>query len=285
MKLVKLGILIVLVLVVVGGLIFGRDMFSYVHSGFRATQTAVKSNVPIEFELQRAQNLLEEIVPEMEKNIRMIAQEEVELAALKSDLASSEENFEMERQRIATLRNCLDIQKASYTFAGRDYSREELKQDLAWRFDRLKEAQIVLASKQEMLRTRENSLVAARDMLNRTRAQKQLLASKIEALEAKHRLQKASSIGTGIEIDDSKIAQTERLLSDIKKRLDVTDRMMAYESHFTQEIPVDGINEADLLNNIDSYLDGTPEPMIKDSIFDSGSVQNSDNASSAYALN
>ncbi|MBN1125304.1 MAG: hypothetical protein JXA82_09875 [Sedimentisphaerales bacterium] len=250
----KRGVIITAAVAVVGGLVFGTEAISYVKSCANWTRSTVKDSVPIEFELKRAQQLLDEIMPEIHQNIRLIAQEEVEIAALKSDLERSEESFTEEELRIKALRNCLNTQKATYTFAGRDYNREELKQDLAWRFERFKEAQIVLVSKKQMLSTRENALAASMQMLDRARTQKRILASKIEALQAKHRLLKASTIGSGVQFDNSKIAQTEKLIGEIKKRLDVAEKVLAYESHFVQSVPVDAVQETELLQEIDQHF-------------------------------
>ena len=81
-RLVKLGVIGALGLGLAGGLLFGRDAVSYVRSTAKSLRTAVKDSVPIEFELKRASDLLDDIIPEMHANIRLIAQEEVEVAAL-----------------------------------------------------------------------------------------------------------------------------------------------------------------------------------------------------------
>ncbi len=51
-------------LFIAGCLVFGKDVVSYVRSSAKSVQSAVKDAVPIEFELRRARDLLEEILPE-----------------------------------------------------------------------------------------------------------------------------------------------------------------------------------------------------------------------------
>ena len=63
-KWIKRGIIGLVLFVVVGGVLFGKDLSSYVRSTAKMTQDKVKDAVPIEFELCRAQDLLEEILPE-----------------------------------------------------------------------------------------------------------------------------------------------------------------------------------------------------------------------------
>ena len=88
---VKWGVMGTVGLGLLGGMLFGKDMISYVKSSAKGVRTVVKDSVPIEFELRRARDLLEEIIPEMQANIRLIAEEEVEVAALKGEIAKNQE--------------------------------------------------------------------------------------------------------------------------------------------------------------------------------------------------
>ena len=127
MKWLKRSVFVAGGVFLLGGLLFGKDVVSYVSSSAKSVQTAVKDAVPIEFELRRARDLLEEIIPEMHANIRLIAQEEVEVAALKVDIAKSEEAVEQEKVRISKLRGALDVQQAQYHFGGKEYPRSYFK--------------------------------------------------------------------------------------------------------------------------------------------------------------
>ncbi|MHC4424901.1 MAG: signal peptide-containing protein [Planctomycetota bacterium] len=254
MKWLKRSVVVVAGVSLVGGLLFGKDMVSYVRSSAKSVQIAVKDSVPIEFELRRARDLLEEIIPEMHANVRLIAQEEVEVAALNVDIANSEKAMEEEKLRIAKLRNALGKPQAQYCFGGKEYPRSYVKEDLANRFDRFRDSELVLASKRHFLATRENSLHAAMQLLERTRGRKRMLEDKIESLASQHRLVKAAAVGSHIQVDNSKLAQTEKLITQIKKRLDVAERVLAHESQFVQTIPVDAVVEEDLLTQVDEYF-------------------------------
>ena len=259
MKWLKRSVIVVAGLSLVGGLLFGKDVVSYVRSSAKSVQTAVKDSVPIDFELRRARDLLDEIIPEMHANIRLIAQEEVEVAALNVDIAKSEKSIEEEELRIAKLRDALGKPQAQYCFGSREYPRSYVKEDLARRFERFKESELVLAGKRRLLTTRKNSLHAAMQLLERTRARKRMLKDKIESIASQHRLIKAAAIGSHIQVDNSKLAQTEKLIAQIKKRLDVAERVLAHESQFVQAIPVDAVVEEDLLTQVDEYFQAREE--------------------------
>ena len=90
-KLAKLGLLTVGAVALAGAFVFGRDAFSYVSSSARSVQSAVKDSVPVEFQLRRARDLVDDIIPEMHANIRLIAQQEVEISRLTKDIADSKD--------------------------------------------------------------------------------------------------------------------------------------------------------------------------------------------------
>lgn len=254
MRWLKRSVIVVAGVAVVGGLLFGKDVSSYVRSSAKSVRTVVKDSVPIDFELRRARDLLDEIIPEMYANVRLIAQEEVEVAGLNVDITNGEKSIDEESVRIAKLRNALSTHQARYCFAGQEYPRSYVKTDLANRFERFKESELHLASKRRLLATRENSLHAAMQLLERTRSRKRTLQDQIESLASQHRLVKSAAIGTHIQVDNSKLAQTEKLIRQIRKRLDIAERVLAHESTFTQAIPVDAVVEADLLTQVDEYF-------------------------------
>ena len=252
---VKWGVMGTVGLGLLGGLLFGKDMISYVKSSAKGVRAAAKDSVPIEFELRRARDLLEEIIPEMQANVRVIATEEVEVAALKGEIAKQREALGGEQSKIKTLRVALEQPRAQYAFAGRNYSHDEVKHDLAARFERFKESEVILASKVQVLESRERSLDAARQQFAKTTGQKRILESKIEGLTGQYRLVKAASAGSKFQMDSSKLAQTEKLIAQIQKRLDVAERVLAAESKFVEQIPVDTVVESDLVAQVDEYFD------------------------------
>ncbi len=253
-KLLKRSVIVVAGVAVVGSVLFGKDVASYVRSSAKSVRTVVKDSVPIEFELRRARDLLDEIIPEMHASIKLIAREEVEVAGLNVSIASSENSIEEEKVRIAKLRNALATPRARYCFAGQEFPRSYVKADLANRFERFKESELNLASQRRLLATREGSLHAAMQLLERTRSRKRTLEDQIESLASQHRLVKAAAVGSHIQLDNSKLAQTEKLITQIRKRLDIAERVLAHESKFVQAIPIDAVVETDLLTQVDDYF-------------------------------
>jgi hypothetical protein len=243
--------------VLVGGMIFGNQLSSYLRTSTGVVRESFLQAVPIEFELQRARDLIDDILPEIHANVRLIAEDEVEIAVLEKDLVRSSEQLVTDRRLLGQIRGKLDTQNVSYEIGSRKYSRKQLTQQAGLKLDRLKDAEMIQASKQRLLETRQKSLQAAMQMLDRARDRKTELEQKVESLVAQHRLGKASAIGSRFQVDDSKLSKADRLLSDIQKRVDVSERVLAHDSisEITME---DVLDEDELLAEIDNHL-GTGE--------------------------
>jgi len=255
-KMVKWGVLSAAGLTIAGGVLFGHELSSYLSSGTRSVRSVVQDNVPIDFQLRRARDLVDDIIPEMQANVRLIAQQEIEIESLKKDINESEHSLNEEKVRIAKVRDCLNTQRASFTFNDHNYSRDQIKEDLARRFDTVKEAEVVLSGKKRLLDNREKSLTSAMQMLDKARSQKVMLEGQIAALEGQYSLVKAASAGShnGLAIDNTKLAQSQKLIDQIKKQLDVAERVLSHESRFIEPIQIDGVSEKDLVTQVDEYL-------------------------------
>ncbi len=250
--------------IVIGGVILLGISFlflktgigSYVKSSTRMLETAVKDSIPVEFEIQRARDLLEDLIPEMHANLRLVASEEVDVANLEKEIDRQREAVAGERRKIQVLRDALKTQLTSYTFRGREYRRGELVDELARRFEHLKTAEMLLKGKSDLLRNRRRSLDAALQKLEKTRMARIELASQIEALEGQFRLIQAQSAGSEFHLDDSKLARTQHVIAELKKRLEVAQRVLAREAHFVEMIPIDPVSETELVEKVDTYLTG-----------------------------
>ncbi|WP_428389678.1 hypothetical protein [Mucisphaera sp.] len=243
--------------VVLGGLMFGSDLGSYAKTSWNSVQTSIKDSVPLEIELQRARDLLGQIIPEMRANIRIIAEEEVELAHLQHEINRASDRLEDQRMAVQQVRSMMSVEQASYRLGDRRMTRDEVAADLSRRFSLLQEAEASVAAKERLLNGRQAALDAAIGALEKTRTQKAELEAQIEALEAQHRLVQAASIGSGTSIDQSRLSQTTELIGEIKKRLDVAERTLAREGEFVQDLQLDvedRVDEASLLSEIDAYL-------------------------------
>lgn len=241
--------------VLVGGLLFGRDLVSYARCGFSNVREEVRAAIPIDVELERARQMIKEITPELRSNVRLIVSEEIAVKSLKNDIAAAQENVAAQRHQVALLRGHLnDTQMVSFNIGNRKLPRAKVVEKLSSRLNRFKQAEGELASKQQMLDIRERSLMAAQELFDKSRARKAELEQQVEALAAKHRLVKAQSVANSVQVDDTRIARANQLMQDIAGRLETAERLISYEADLDSPDFDDIISEADLLQDVDACL-------------------------------
>jgi chromosome segregation ATPase len=198
--------------------------------------------------------MVDEVIPEIHANIRLIAQDEVEIAGIKDDINHSSASLTEEQKRIRKLAELVQTGQTNYKIGEYQYTHEQLKEELSRRFEGYKEAEDVMNGKRRLLNARENSLQEAMKMLDRAKSQKAQLETQIALLEGRYQMLK-NTAGSDLQLDSSKLAQTEKVISEIKKRLDVAERVLAHEAKFTKPIPVDVIDEKDLVSEVNHYFE------------------------------
>jgi len=251
----KYGVGTIFVVGITGVVLLGGNFLSYFRTSTKAAQEAVQHSVPVEFELRRASDMIDAILPDLQSQVRMIAQEEVEIAALESDISDSQKRLTSEKTTLSSLREKMDAVQVSYSVHGRQVGREELTDQLHQRFERFKQGELALASKNRLLEKRQDGLNAALTMLEKMRHRKAELEQKVEALAAQHRLVQASQIETGTLIDGSQLSEADQLLGKIETRLAVAQRVLTHEQDlFAMSATEALVNEEQLLSEVDDYF-------------------------------
>lgn len=251
----------------VSTLVFGKDVFSYVKTAGCSARDAIKAEVPIEFEIERARGMVENLVPDIRKCMHVIAEEEVNVEHLYRDIARCDADLNKQKGEILALRHDVDLGKQTYQYASRTYSANDVKRDLACRFERFKTAESTLGSKKQILAAREKSVVAAREKLENMLADKRDLEVQIENLEARMKTLQAAQTATSVQLDNSQLARAKKLIGDLNKQLDVAQRVLDSEGKFTDLIPVEATPAVpeDLSAQIDEYFGKQTKPVTAES--------------------
>ncbi|MEX0701008.1 MAG: hypothetical protein WD069_02830 [Planctomycetales bacterium] len=244
-----------------GALIFGRDVFSYARTAGKSMRQAVKSEVPLEFEVERARELVEKIVPDIRHCMHVIAEQQVDVEHITADIARRETSLTDQERVILSLRSDLDEGDKSFVYAGRQYTPEEVRRDLATRFERFKIARDTIDRDRKVLDARQQALVANQQKLDGMLAAKQDLEVQVEQLEARLKTVQAAQTVSTLEIDDSQLARAKSLIRELNKQLDVKEKLLDSEGKFTGLIPVDAesvVTPQELGRDIDTYFGKKP---------------------------
>lgn len=251
---VKKGILAVLVLLGLGFLLARTDVWSYAKTSAAKVQESVKESVPISFEIDRARDMVRDLVPDIRKNMHVIAKEEVEVDRLAKQIDLAENNLGRDREELMRLKADLSSGQTVFQYAGRSYSQSQVKVDLANRFERYKTSDATLGSLREMHEARVRSLEAARQKLEGMLATKRQLEVDVEHLQARLKMLEAAETASQYTFDDSQLSRAKELVSGLRTRLEVAEKMVQAEETFHDEIPLDQPAPENIVDEVTDYF-------------------------------
>lgn len=256
---IKKVIIVAGLALVLGVFIFGRSAVSYVRTSAGYVTESVRDAVPIEFEIKRARDEIENLLPEVRKNTYAIAKGEVEVQRLQEQVAQAETELGQDKGEILRLSTDLKTGNDLFQYAGIKYTSGQVKVDLANRFQRYKTNEATLASLKQIMVARQQTLEAARQKLEGMLAAKRQLKVEVENLEARLQMIAATKASSQYQFDDSRLGRVKELISNLRTRLDVAERMVNAESHFSDEIPLDKTAPENIVDQVTDYFtEGAP---------------------------
>ena len=253
----KKGLLGLAVAALIGTFVLGREGVSYFRAGCQNVRNAVKAEVPIEFEIERARSLVDQLVPDIRQCMHVVAEQQVDIEHRQTQLAQKEVEIAKQKGAILALRSDLGTGKSAFVYAKHSYTAGDVKRDLASRFERFKAAEEMLQADRKILTAREQTLIANREKLENMLQAKKDLEVKLEQLQARIQTVKAAEAVSQLAIDDSNLSHARKLITELNKQLDVKQKMLDVEGRFVGLIPVETVEPAvptDLDKQIDAYF-------------------------------
>ncbi len=258
----------------VGLLMFGTELPSYLANAAGSVRSDLKESIPLEFELQRARDMLDDLMPEIHSKIQRVAQAEVEIKSLTNQIRRNELRLGHRAHKLQSMRKALEARLQSIDFVGDERQRQ--LQRLSVAFDQYKESEALLASQRGLLDARADSLRAARDALEDYRSQKALIEQKIQSLTTRHQLVQAQSELKSMSKNSNDLTRIDELLTDVEVRIDIASRILDYETDLLPSDATACLDEKDLLADVDQYLKsriGTLKSEMIEVTSDDGSVR------------
>lgn len=244
------------------GLVFvGRDAMSYIRTSAGYVSDAVQETVPIEFQVDRARGMIQDLLPEVRKNMHVIAKEEVEVQRLDEQIADTHTRLAKEKSQLLRLKTDLASGKSDYTYAGRTYTAEDVKADLAARFTRYKTGEATVKSLTDIRAARQRSLTAAQHKLEGMLASKRQLQVEVENLEARCQMIAAAKATSNYQFDESRLGRVKELVSSLRNRLEVTEKLVNSEVQFHDEIPLDKATPENIVEQVSEHF--SPKPPVE----------------------
>ncbi|QDS91259.1 hypothetical protein EC9_54830 [Rosistilla ulvae] len=247
------------------GLVFGTGMSSYMKTGFGYARDAVKDVVPVNVEIDRARQMIDDLQPEIAKNMKLIASEKIHVAKLQKQIDSKADMLASAERDIMRLTADLQSGDTRFVYAKRTYSADQVKDDLSGRFNRFKTQKATVDKLQQMLTAREKTLQAAKDRMDEMLSAKRQLEVEVENLQAQYAANQVAHAASSLNLDDSHLSRTRDLIDSIRTRIEVDEELLAVDNQYYGTIELTEESDEDILNQVSTYFNGD-QPTAEDSV-------------------
>ena len=227
---------------------------SYVRTAIHSASDTMKNSVPIEFEIERARQMIKDLKPEIAANMQLVAREEAGVERLAGEVEAKKQQIAKAKNDIMRLKGDLESGSVRFVYAHREYSSQQVKDDLQARFKQFQGHEKTANKLSQVLTAREKNLDAARRKLEEMLNAKRQLEVDIETLQARMMVVQVAQTASPVALDDGQLSNTRQLLDDIRTRIDVAERMAANEGALEGSIPLEDTASPDLLSEIADYF-------------------------------
>jgi len=243
-----------------GTLFFGRDCASYIGTSIGWARQSISENVPIGFQIDRAREMCDKLDKPIERNMHLIAKEEVAAERLAKEIERAEAKINKEESDMLKLRTDLSDGQQFYVYAGRKYTKKQVETDLTRRLARFKTNRETLDSLRQTHQARLRGLDAARLKLAEMQAAQRQLQVDVENLAARQKMVEVAQTASDINVDDSRLGRAKELVGELRTRLEVAERIVNAEGTYQGEIPLDDAQAEDIVDAVGAYFEDAHLP-------------------------
>jgi chromosome segregation ATPase len=245
------------------GLLLGQDATSYVRASLGWVQDSVQDQVPVEFQIERARKLIDDLEPEVRRNKQLIVREEVALERLAGQVVHLEQRQTRDKANLLTMQAAVQRGDAEIELAGHRYASDQVKRDMVSRLERYKTSDETLFNLRRVLNARQGSLQHARLELEKMLASRNQLQAEVQKLEARQQMVTVAQTSSEFNLDTSVLARAQELVRDVETRLDVTERLLSADANYAEAIPMDAEpSTRDVVDQVTEYF-GRKQPQVE----------------------
>jgi hypothetical protein len=238
-------------------MVFGTSAPSYVRTAFHKVRDNAKSAVPVQFDIDRARDEIQNLEPAIKEGITQYVRAESEIDDLTGEIAKTKANLEKEKVVMQTMND--GLKTGEYRLAGTvSYTADEIKADLGRRLDSYKLNSRLVESREQTLKARTKTLAAIKDHLNQMATTKKTLMAKIEGIEARLKMIETTRESRDFNFDDSALSSAKATVAGLEKKLNELARQAELEGRYSDTgVPIAVEPNRDVMKEADALL-GTP---------------------------
>lgn len=206
---------------------------SYSRTTWNKVSTTVQNQIPVEFEIERLRQEVNQLVPDMKKNRGLVAEEMVAVENLRQEITTTRANLDKQKTDLMAIARDVENGESQVTYNNRTYSAERIKEKLARDLAGFKRSVSELKAREQLLDAKERSLDVAREQLAAMMEQKRDLEVQIAQLEAELKTVRLAQTKSQFSLDDSRLSEIKRSIAELRNRLKVEVTELELEGQYS----------------------------------------------------
>jgi hypothetical protein len=213
---------------------------SYVTTGWGKFTHAAKQQVPIEFEIERIKGEIAKLIPDLRKNLSVVAEQMASVDRLEREVTAKKANLDKQEVALRKMAQHLLTNDATYVNEGREFSRDVVARKFELDKKAFKNAQDDLKVQEQILALKRKELENAKAKLEEIRAQEQSLKLEIQALETDLQTVRLQETKNKFVVDDSRLGEVKKSIEELRYRLDTETKKAALEAEYFGNDMIEG---------------------------------------------
>jgi len=240
-----------------GFVFLGTDFPSYLGTMASSVRESVTGQIPVEFELKRAEGLIRQIDPQIDTCKRDLARSEVELDELHQSVARLDQLVQAQEKKLRVGARLLSgDDSTSVELAVDNGARRRVSADLQRTKDSYVNNAAILKAKRALIERQERAVDAAKQRLVAVRTEREALEDQVRSLKTQQQQVEAlAASSTRFDLDSTALSQAKEVIAAVRKRLDIAQRMLENDMVFQGDDPALAVvEERNVLKEIDELF-------------------------------
>lgn len=245
-----------------GFLFLGTDFPGYLGTMASSVRESVAGQIPIEIELKRAEGLIRQIDPQIDTCKRDLARAEVELEGLQQSVEHLEKVVAAEEHKLKVGAALLSDEGRGGVQLAADFgARRRVSADLGRTKDSYVNNVVILKTKRTLIERQTRAVEAAKQRLAAVRSERVALEDQVQSLKTQQmQVEALAAHSNRFDLDSTALSQAKEVIANVKKRLDIAQRMLENDMVF-QGDPIEvAVEERNVLQEIEQLFAAVDAP-------------------------
>lgn len=205
---------------------------SYSRTVWNEIKQNAKEQVPVEFEITRLKGEVSQLIPDLRKNLSIVAEQMASVERLEKEIATTQANLDRQKTVLLKMATDLETPETTFIYESKAYNRDQVarKMELDWKAYRI--AQTELRNKEQFLEIRRRELDNAKAKLDSIRDQERSLRLEIAELEAEFSSVKLAQTKNRFAVDDSRLGDVKKSIEELRVRLEKEKKITQLEAEY-----------------------------------------------------